>query len=252
MPRLLVATETRPNFEMATRLGYLAFQHAVDYLRGKGFTLDDLGGDDAVRTKVLDSLSRNDPIWFFGVGHGNADIFTGQHYDRIWWTCDCSQLRDRVVYLLSCITGARLGPDMVNNKGARTYMGYKEVFGWIQERYIDPLADKYGKSFFEPVMELIYRLADGHTCREAFNASIDKWNYWIDYWRKSSDPYASQVLGWLIHDRDAQVLYGDESARVALPYVVPPIWQLGLAMLPVGAVLTVVGGNELKKAGVVP
>jgi hypothetical protein len=240
------ATETRPNFETATYLGYLAFQHAVDYLKSKGFTLDDLGGANAVRSKVLDSISRIDPIWFFGVGHGNADRFTGQNYDNIWWTCDCSQLSGRVVYLLSCITGASLGPDMVNNKKAKTNISYKETFTWIQASSQDPLVDKYAKGFYEPVMELIYSLADGLTAREAWNANMDKWNYWIDYWRKSSDPYAATVLQWLIHDRDCQVMFGDESARVVEAEVIPPIW-MALGMLPVMLVSGVIVSNEATK-----
>jgi len=78
MPRVDYATCTRPDFEEAVYLGTLALQHAVDYLWLRGISLDDLRGSAAVRTRVLSSLDTNDPIWFFGVGHGNEDVFTGQ------------------------------------------------------------------------------------------------------------------------------------------------------------------------------
>lgn len=246
MPSMKTATMTRPNFETATYLGYLALQHAVDYLKAKGFTLDDLGGANAVRTKVLDSISRIDPIWFFGVGHGNASTFTGQNLNVIWQTCDCSQLSGRVVYLLSCITGAGLGPDMVNNKKAKTNISYKDVFGWYQKSIQDPLVDEYAKGFYEPVMELIYSLADGRTARESWNANMDRWNYWIDYWRRSTDSNAALILQELLHDRDCQVLFGDDSARVVEAEVIPLSW-LTLGVLPVILMSGVVVSNEAAK-----
>jgi len=250
MPRLNIATCTRPDFEPATLMGNMALSHAVDYLRGRGFFVDDLAGDSAVREGVLASLAVNDPVWFFGVGHGNASTFTGQDYDRIFWTCNCRELNGRVVYLLSCITGAELGPDMVEDKGAWCYIGYREPFSWVQERLQDPLADTYGRSFFEPVLELIYRLAEGRTTREAFNASIERWNYWIDYWSRSDDPNAPIIVMLLIHNRDIQVLFGDESATVATP--IPPLWWLlstGAAAIPMIAVGSVITAEEARKAG---
>jgi hypothetical protein len=251
MARVNVATCTRPDFEEATYLGKLALQHAVDYLTTRGMDLEDLAGADAVRTKVLDSLSRRDSVWFFGCGHGNSDVFTGQNSDYIFWTCDNRALSGRVAYMLSCITAARLGPDSVNNKGCLCYIGYSEPFGWVQEAPLDPLVDRYGKAFFEPVLELIYRLADGSTTGEAFGASIDKWNYWIDYWSRSTDPLAPFVLIQLLLDRDCQKLIGDESARVASA-ITWPWWALtALGFAPVGAVVSVMGSEELKKAGVI-
>jgi hypothetical protein len=249
MPRMDTVTITRPNFEMATYLGSLALKHGVDYMRGRGLTVDDLFSNNAVRSKVLESLSRYDSVCFMGVGHGSSDVFTGHNFERIWWTCDCKELRGRVVYLLSCLTGQRLGPDMVNDKGAWCYIGYKVEFTWIQERLVDPLQDKYGRSFFEPVLEIIYRLADGHTAGEAFKASVDKWNYWIDYWTRSDDPLAPLVIMFLKLDRDGQVIIGDQGARITSW---PPDWwwllQLAGGFAPLGIVIGVVGAEEGRKA----
>jgi hypothetical protein len=251
MPRIDYATCTRPDFETATYLGSLALQHAVDYLGTRGINLDDLRGDDAVRTKVLDSLARNDSIWFFGVGHGNEDVYTGQGYDRIFWTCDNAELRGRVAFMLSCITAARLGPDSVNNKGCVCYIGYADIFTWVQEVMQDPLVDRIAKAFYEPVLELIYHLADGSTTGEAFKISLDKWNYWIDYWSRSTDPMAPAVLIWLLHDRDCQKLIGDENARVVSAVPLPWWLLMGFGFAPVGAVVAVAGSEELRKMGVI-
>jgi hypothetical protein len=220
MPRPAVATVTRPDFDQATYCGALALAHAVDYMRARGFSVDDLAGGDAARAKVLDSLARSDPIFFLGEGHGSGDRFTGQGLEPIFWTCDCREVAGRIIYLLSCLTGNVLGPDMVS-KGARCYVGYRVEFTWMQERAQDPLADRYGRAFFEPVLELIYRLADGRTAADAFRASVDRWNYWIDYWTRSTDPAAPLMVAFLLHDRDGQVLLGDGSATVTAPAPAP-------------------------------
>jgi hypothetical protein len=250
MPRLDYAICTRPDFEAATYIGSLALQHAVDYLHTRGISLDDLRAADAIRTKVLDSLARNDPILCIFLGHGNSDLLTGQGYDRIFWTCDNVELRGRVMFALSCITAARLGPDSVA-KGCTTYMGYAETFEWSQEVAQDPLVDRVGKSFFEPVLELIYHLAAGEATGVAFKASLDKWNYWIDYWSRSTEAYAPQVLMLLLHDRDCQKLIGDETATVvsAIP---TPWWFLSmLGTLPLIAVGGVMVSEESRKIGLI-
>jgi hypothetical protein len=137
---------------------------------------------------------------------------------------------------------------MVNGKGATTFIGYKDTFGWVMGSMGDPLADDYGRAFYEPVLELIYSLADGLTAREAWNANIDRWNYWIDQWRKSTNPSAALVLQWLIHDRDCQVLLGDDSARITAVEEIPhPELSLALGMIPVMLVSGVIISNEAKK-----
>jgi len=247
MPVMGRVTIVRPDFDQPTYLGSLALQHIVDYIAIRGYIINDLRGDDAVRDKVLVSLSLLDPIWCILLGHGNATTYTGQNFDKIFWVCDSLQLRGRVVYALSCITAKELGPDSVG-KGCRTYIGYDDVFVWVQEAPVDPLMDRYGKSFFEPVLELLYRLADGATAGEAYRASIDKWNYWIDYWSKSNDPVAPSILMYLINNRDHQKLIGDENARVTSP--IPTAWWwvniLG-AIAPIAVAGAIVSTSELSK-----
>lgn len=249
VPRIGVAVCTLPDFETATYVGSLALKHVVDEWRDRGFEITDLHGDDAVRTRVLDALAAADPVFFFGVGHGNADVFTGQGYDKIFWTCDCGELAGRVAYMLSCVTAARLGPDAVS-KGAACYIGYADTFGWIMEKVQDPLVDRYARGFFEAALEIIRRLTGGASTAEAFRASIDVWNHWIDYWAKSPDPNAPWVLQWLLHDRDCQKLIGDEAARVAS--AIPWPWWLAMTLgfAPFAVVGGVVATEEARKAGV--
>jgi hypothetical protein len=248
-----VVTITRPNFDAATYVGSLALKHAIYYMRSRGLIVDDLEGDRARRQPVLDSLSRNDSVFFCGVGHGNEQTFTGQWKERIWWVCDCKELKDRVIYLLSCLTGQGLGSDMVNNKGARAYIGYKVEFTWIQAQVQDPLLDPYGRAFFEPVLEIYKNLADGKTVGEAYLASMDKWNYWIDYWSKSDDPVAPSIVQLLLWDRNGQVLYGDENSVIVQPFQIPVPWLFiagTFSTVPMIVIGGVVLANEFTKHAV--
>jgi intein/homing endonuclease len=165
-------------------------------------------------------------------GHGSPDTFTGQYVRRIFWACDNAELAGRVVYLLSCETGQRLGPDIIS-KGGRAYVGYRTLFGFYlpdSRRPEDVMNDPKSRAFFEPVVTLLNALADGRTIGEAHRLSIERWNYWIEYWSRQRG--GSKIVQWLVNDRDGQVLLGDASARVNI--------ALRLPLLPLPAVMAFV------------
>lgn len=252
MPRAGVAVSVRPDFEPATQVGSFALKHVVDAWRARDLEITDLAGADAVREKVLDAFNVHDPVLYFMVGHGNEDLMTGQEYDNLFWTCDCRALVGRVIVALSCVTAARLGPDAVG-KGARCYIGYDKDFTWIMDVVQDPLLNLYARGFFEAVLEILYRLMAGDTTAEAYRASMDVWNYWIDYWTRSTDPSAPLVLQWLIHDRDSQKLIGDAMATVTVAEIIPALWwafQAVGAVAPIMIVAAVLGTREAEKAGI--
>jgi hypothetical protein len=245
MPRLNTVTVVRSDYDGATAVASSVLARAIGYMRARGFRVDDLHGSNATLENVVNSLDSLDSIFFTGVGHGDTNVFTGQDRRAIFETCSDAdyKLRSRVVFLLSCLTGQNLGVDLVRNKGVMVFVGYKVEFTWVQSRVQDPLADVYARSFFEPVLELYYKLADGKTVKEAYLASIDKWNYWIDYWSKSNDPIAPLVVQTLVWDRDGQVLYGDENATIGTPTPIPLSWWVasGIAFgLPLFAVASVI------------
>jgi len=249
MPQLGVSTVLITDFDLATNLVSLAVKHVVDYMKARGIKVDVLYGDNAIRSKAIESIEKNDPIFFFGMGHGSIVYFTGQGFNYVFWSCDCKELKGRVVFLLSCNTGADLGADIVN-KGGLCFIGYKREFVWIQEKTQNPLNDRYGRGFFESALEIVYRLASGDTTGKAFKASIDRWNYWIDYWTRSDDPVAPLVIALMINDRDCQVIYGDENAKI-IEVPMPEIQWYVLSALFASIPLITVGGaimsNEMKK-----
>jgi len=245
MPTPYRATCSRPCFEPATCIGAMGLKHAVDYLMNAGFLVDDLYGDDASRENIVKSLEEKDPVLFFMVGHASRNTTTCQNLEKLFWVCNCRELRGRVVYTLSCLCGAELGPDIIE-KGGWCYIGYKDVFMWVQERYGDPLADRIARAFYEPVLEILYSLADGYTAGDAYRHSIDRWNHWIDYWSRMDDPLAPLVLQCLIHDRDCQVLYGDENAKISVPVYAGYIIPASIPLLAIGGVILY---NEIGRIG---
>ncbi|MEM4846750.1 MAG: hypothetical protein QW794_03210 [Thermosphaera sp.] len=128
-----------------------------------------------------------------------------------FYVCNVDPLKGRGVYLLSCSTAKELGYDIVN-KGGKAYVGYYEDFTWVVgELSTDPYGDIYQASFFRPIEVFLKALADGKTIKEATDAQVDQFNKEIEYWRNSGDPYAVYVIYYLIWDRDAIRLYGDEN-----------------------------------------
>lgn len=227
MPRTNVALFARPNFDRATSYGNYFMGLAAGYA-SRNMRVIDLDTSGATKSKIFAALQEEDPIFCYFNGHGNADTYSAQNKEVVMVTCNGDEsLIGRVVLLLSCSCGIRLCPSAVS-KGATAVYGWVVDFTWIATE--DPASDTYATGFFESVNAISNALADGKTTQEAMNLSLASWNQWIDYWTRSVDPYASQVIQWLIHDRDGQKLFGSPSARVSTP--APPIPDVGAIPVP--------------------
>ena len=74
-------------------------------------------------------------VWFYiGVGHGTPTTYTGYRLNRIFWVdmtgsgFNPQWLKNTVMLMLSCLTAQRLGPYMVRDIGAWSYLGWAEEF----------------------------------------------------------------------------------------------------------------------------
>ena len=203
--------------------GYYGLLHVINYAIDKGYwNIIDMSDDLANKDPIYAAITENDPASFFGFGHGNNCIFTGDAEQAIF-TCDeCNMLTNKIVYLHSCLTANGLGPAIINNGGI-AYAGFDMSWTWASESGTggDPYDDKYARGFFESSNELWLSMIDHKTIREAADDSIAKYNEWIDYWLEgagSGDPYASQMAGHLALDRDGLTLFGDLDAKLEMPY----------------------------------
>jgi len=210
----------RPLFDRATEYGHYYMGKAAEYASRRMFVRN-LGAGDATRDNFEASLVSDDPIFCYLLGHGNADTYSAQNQEIVMRTCNGNEsLIGRIVLLLSCSCGIRLGPDTVN-KGALTVFCWAVDFTWVATE--DPPFDNYARGFFEAVNAISNALVEGRITGEAMSRSMSTWERWIDYWLASDDPYASMVVQHMIHDRDGQRLFGDETVSVVAPGAPPEI-----------------------------
>lgn len=189
--------------------GYYALGHAKDYAAQHGRVIVDIEKEQANKAPVYQAIDTHDPKYFYGFGHGSPSRYTGDAEENIFTTDECDKLAGRNVYLLSCLTAQILGRSIVE-AGAETYAGFNISWTWITASGTDgdPYDDPYAYGFYESANELWKALVDGKTMEEATQASIDKYNSWIDFWYYDhpDDPYSQEAIKWLLWDRNGLVL----------------------------------------------
>jgi len=225
MPIPGVALFVRPNFDGATSYAHYYMDLAAQYA-SRNMRVIDLDTNGATKVNIFEALEKEDPIFGYWNGHGNADTFSAQNKEIVMVTCHGDEaLIGRVLLLLSCSCGIRLAPSAVS-KGATTVFGWVVDFTWIAVE--NPATDPYAAGYFESVNAISNALVEGKTTGEAMNLSLASWNQSIDYWTRSVDPYASMVIQWMIHDRDGQKLFGSPSATIVEPEPIPPTPEIGV------------------------
>jgi hypothetical protein len=193
--------------------GYYALAHVIQHAQSGGWTVFDAADEQANQTDVYNSLNQFDQGIIYGFGHGNETRYTAQHREDIFTTTECDKVNGRMIYLLSCLTANALGP-MIMQKGAVAYAGFNISWTWVAETdvnnnfvYVDPYQDKYARGFYESANELMTALCNGYSFIEAVQASVLKYNEWIQYWYEvePGDPASQDCIMWLAHDRDGLV-----------------------------------------------
>jgi len=198
---------------------YWMKEHVVKPAEEAGFDLVDLYGDDAVRSKVLEACKRENFIYFSGLGHGNATIFTGQRRGKVFWKGDEETKaisNGHHFNFLSCVFG-REGARWMQEEGKAVGVhGYDESFIFVIERGNFP--DKYATPFFDSHTTVDRELFKGATHGEAHQACLDRFDYWLD----NAPQACRRYLAW---DREHKVFWGDPQARL-LPSKPPSIWEI--------------------------
>lgn len=194
--------------------GYNAAGHVLAENTG-GWSVIDAGDNNANKQYVDEAIEYDDPGVIFGFGHGNQNRFTAQYREDIFTTSDCDRVSGRIVYLLSCLTANQLGP-MMMEKGALAYAGFNQSWTWIADTdeynnflQPDPYFDKYAQGFYESAVAVMVALCAGYSFIEAIQASIQKYNDWIQYWYDNPDPASQDCIMWLAFDRDALVAFSN-------------------------------------------
>lgn len=201
----------------------------------------ELRGYDAVPDKIDDALDRYDPFLFWGVGHGNVDVWSCECMQIYMAVCDArtTRMRDRIVILNSCLTGVSLGPDLIS-KGALSYFGSTAEF-WL---YIGspPCSDRASRAVFLCEHQSVASLMDGRTTSQAQQDRLRRYDEEIEYWTTGpgrGHPHAPIIVRLLEIDKSVAVMLGRGDVRVAVPTVAPAVPFIGF--LPVLFGMTVFG-----------
>jgi hypothetical protein len=155
------------------------------------------------------------------MGHGDVDVLTGQNEAVILEVdkYDPKEVKGKVIKLLSCQAGNKLGPDLVAN-GAICFMGYTDDYVWVMDADLAsrPWADKIAAASLMPVVDGLNALLDGKTAREAFDIELD------GYSRNAETEEDELVKSCIEFNHDNAVLLGDPGARIrARPRIFFPI-----------------------------
>lgn len=163
-----------------------------------------------------------------GMGHGDVDTFTGQNENLILKVgeYDPSEIKGKVVKLLSCQTGVTLGPDLISN-GARSYLGYTDDYLWVcdSDKVSTPWSDHLASPFLLPVVDSINTLLNGKTIEEAYLTEIEGYQKNAE---KAEDELTKSLLEFNMNNA---ILLGDRMAKISprpaiiLPIPPPPLFK---------------------------
>lgn len=200
---------TNPDYETATHWGSAWMEEILERAIELGWKFNQLYKDKAIKKVFIETIDESNPIYIFGVGHGNATTYTGYQGNHLLKVGDEESARiakGRHFVLLSCRTGARLLPWLVE-QGAVACQGYDEDFTFIIDKQNYP--DSYATPFFLSHILGDIALLEGKTHKEAYDIVYNKFTEYIN------SPEVPEICKpYLLHDRDARVLFGDDKSRI--------------------------------------
>ena len=189
--------------------GYYAFGHLKNKLIKNGLNVIDLAGDKATKENIIKTIQKYKPSIVLSFGHGSPLLYTAENEQVIFDDSNINLLQNKVWHTLSCLVGQKLGKDMIK-AGGMLFSGYTEEWIWIAEDVNqDAYEDKYAKSFFASDNQIALTLVTTLNINKTEEIAKEAYNKYINYWLKNpkGDKYASEIIKWLIWDRDIYVIY---------------------------------------------
>jgi len=174
------------------------------------------------------------PCW-----SGNSTIFTGQDLEVLLKVgVNDDLMSGKKCALFSCLTGVQLGPSMVE-KTCPEYYGFLADFCFIYHPDYEtrPLEDPWAKAFFDCVLATGYSILENRTPKEVYENTINRYNYWWDWWIKQNDPVTDDILTWLNWDRSNFIaitptgIYEKEKAALGLSGLAIPVGAAAILFL---------------------
>jgi len=207
---------TMPNATAATQIGSNWFEEVVKKAKDEGFDVKCLHGDDDTKENLEKALSDNPDAFLTGIGHGNANCFTGQNKKPMIVEGQSEGIvANHAWYPLSCEVGASLGKAVVRT-GCPAFCGY-------DKKFVFALSKRSGKGgeaargFMEANNAVPLTLIEGGDFDDAYKAAQAKFQEWVEKEKKEGK---KRRVKWLIHDKRCMVApatsdaYGDGSTKI--------------------------------------
>jgi len=232
--------------------GSCVMREIIEQHRRANYVITRLDGGAANPSGIDSAINSVDPIFFFGLGHGNETTWTCECMNIYMTSCSdrARKMSGRVVHLNSCLTGANLGRDLVS-KGALAYFGSVEEF-WLA--IMDsPCTTRRVKAVFLCEYQVEASLMDGKTTGEAQRDRLARYDEEIRYWTEGdgkNDPYASVIVRILQIDKSIAVMYGRSDVKIVSAIPAPPAAQLVIGLAPVLMIGGIITSEELRKVGI--
>jgi len=201
------------NFEPATKMAF-EFRNKFVYPWSVlcGYWILRAQGNNANRNYVVSLLNSNQKVFYItGVGHGGYNIYTGQNYTEVFrvGNYNSSEVKDKVIHLLSCQTARDLGSDFVRN-GCKAFFGYIENFTFTEE---------FSSIFFACDSTIDYHFALGRSAEQVYMITRGVYNVGINYLIVNGHFYVASLLwGDLNYLRcpSIDVKWGDKNANIKI------------------------------------
>lgn len=206
---------------------------------------------------------RPNVVWW--VGHGNVNITTLEHI-QVWIespSFNTDILDGTIACALSCLTGVELGKYVTHVKKCIAYLGYTKEFWFLW--CVDPrfyncacsgrnpwnirpeLWEKMVTCMHEANLYFVLGLAKGMNTKDATDYSINRFKYWINYFRnvkpENRNEYAAlKTTIWILgHNMSATILWGRKDVTVPGGRAFNKMEALPLAIIAIGSLVSYIG-----------
>lgn len=238
---LFVRAEWNTDGDIATKYlaayGALLVQKASEW----GHQVTDLYKELATLENFEREMLLNDI--FIGLSHGNSTTFTGQKMNEhieilLKDTVNADICSGKPCYIAACSTGASLGPKMVE-KTCPQFYGYQSdwIFIYNPDFYRENriLEDPWAQAFFDSALTTGYAILLGKSPLEVYETTLQRYDYWWDYWIKQNDPMADDILTWLNWDKQGFIAITPDGvyskSKASIPSIAGIAIPLGIAAI---------------------
>jgi len=196
----------RPSYDFALEFVSYWLSQTIDNA-SKKFVVYDLEGEHAYPESIHNILEERKPVLTLMGGHGNPEIYSGTDKEYVIWTDpepnpNINKVKGMVNFLLSCSTGAKLGPDIASQENT-FFVGYLTDFIFAG---FEP-GDEYSYYFGKANIDIANALINGKTVAQAVDAGIKAFDEGINYWNKSESAIAPMINSYLLQNKESLVAY---------------------------------------------